>query len=91
MRDYDFQENMTERYEYARKPRKCPVCKASTIATILFGLPAGSAKLFDDLDTGKIVLGGCCVTDDDPVWQCTSCHTPIYRKGRNAPSALENC
>ena len=81
---------MTKRYEYSRKPKKCPVCKAATIATILFGYPAGFAKLFADLDAGKTVLGGCCVTDDDPVWQCTKCHTPIYRKGQTAKDSPEN-
>lgn len=90
MLDNDFRENVTERYEYSRKPRRCPVCKAATIATILFGLPGGSAKLFADLDAGKIVLGGCCVTDDDPVWQCTACHTEIYRKRQAAQDSREN-
>jgi len=26
------------------------------------------------------MLGGCCITDDDPKWQCADCQTVIYRK-----------
>ena len=71
---------MTTRYEYSRKPRKCPACKESTVATILWGMPAYSPDLENELEAGHIVLGGCCVSDDDPTWQCTSCNMEIFRK-----------
>jgi hypothetical protein len=68
------------RYEYSRKPRKCPACRSPNVADILYGLIALSPKLEKDLSAGRIILGGCCVTGDDPKWQCTECQTVIYRK-----------
>ena len=68
------------RYEYSRRPSKCPSCKATSVAAILYGLPEFSQRLESDLQAGRVVLGGCCVTDDDPTWRCTACDTPIFRK-----------
>ena len=30
-------------------------------------------EMESDLDKGKIVLGGCCVTDEDPDRHCNNC------------------
>lgn len=70
---------MTTRHEYSRKPRKCPACNSSRIADILYGFPDFSV-LQKDIDAGRITLGGCCVTDDDPKWQCLDCEIEIYSK-----------
>lgn len=72
---------MRKRYESADKPEKCPKCGCERIAVILYGEPAGSEKLMDDMQAGRIVLGGCCITGDDPKWQCTGGETEIYKKG----------
>ncbi len=68
-------ENM--RYEFKRKPKTCPKCGASTIAEILYGYPLFS-EIQDDLDAGKIVLGGCCISPYSPKWQCTTCNTELF-------------
>lgn len=68
------------RCESKTKPKKCPACGSSRIAEILYGMPAFSAKLERDLNAGRIVLGGCCVTNDDPKWQCADCQMPVYKK-----------
>lgn len=73
------------RCESKIKPRKCPVCGSFRIAEILYGLPEFSAKLKRDLDAGRIILGGCCITNDDPKWQCADCQMAIYK---NTSSAL---
>ena len=40
----------------------------------MYGLPdPASDELRRDLDAGAIVLGGCCVSDDDPHWYCNAC------------------
>lgn len=65
---------------YSRKPRKCPACGSKRIARILYGLPAFSDELQRDLEEGKITLGGCCIRDDDPVWQCADCDMEFYKK-----------
>lgn len=74
---------MLKRYEYLKKPAKCPECGSARIAKILYGLPIFSEELEAEMEAGQIVLGGCVVTNLDPVWQCTSCDTPIYKKTRH--------
>ena len=56
------------------KPDDCPECGSKKVASIRYGLP----MLFDEelkrrLNAGQIILGGCCITDDDPLWQCVEC------------------
>jgi hypothetical protein len=68
------------RYETKRKPKKCPACSSQRIANILYGMPEYSAKLEKDLSSGRIILGGCCITNDDPKWQCADCQMVIYFK-----------
>ena len=75
------------RYEYRRKPRKCPACGSKRVANILFGMPAFSKELEDVLDAGRIVLGGCCISDDDPTWQCADCDTEIFKEKQSDGSA----
>ncbi|HPS33613.1 MAG TPA: hypothetical protein PKW57_08930 [Anaerolineaceae bacterium] len=68
------------RFEYQDKPVICPVCQSKRIAEILWGMPAFSEQLMEDLDEGKVALGGCCVSEDDPVWRCADCRKDFYRK-----------
>lgn len=42
-------------------------------------MPAPSVELEDDLATGRLVLGGCCISDDDPVWRCLDCEAALHR------------
>jgi ribosomal protein L37AE/L43A len=71
---------MPKRYEYLKKPAKCPECGSTHVAKILYGLPTFSEKLEAEMKAGRITLGGCCVTNDDPVWQCADCNVIIYKK-----------
>lgn len=70
----------TMRYSSTKKPVKCPKCGSLHIANILYGMPAYSEQLMTDIDKGKIILGGCIITGDDPKWQCFDCKTEIYKK-----------
>lgn len=65
---------------YSRKPRKCPACGSKRIARILYGLPAFSEQLKQDMEAGKIKLGGCCIREDNPDWQCADCDLEFYKK-----------
>jgi len=56
-----------------------PAFAASGIADILYGMVVFSEDLEQDIESGRIVLGGCCLTGDDPVWKCTQCGQAIYR------------
>jgi hypothetical protein len=52
---------------------KCPKCKKSWIAEILYGYYADVNSFQDAFEKKEIVLGGCCVTDNDPKWECNDC------------------
>jgi len=53
---------------------QCPSCNNKNIATIFWGYPSDMSEFEKEIDEGKIVLGGCLVTDHDPKWECNSCH-----------------
>lgn len=64
-------------------PRRiCPRCGAKKTAKILYGMPSMSPELEEQLNKGDIVLGGCCITECDPVYHCNKC-----KKGFGAPTA----
>ncbi len=50
---------------------KCPKCGCENVAAIVFGYP--SPEMFEESNSGKVVLGGCCVTEEDPEWHCNDC------------------
>lgn len=52
---------------------QCPQCGSSNVAKILWGMPAFSEELERELDEGRIVLGGCCISGADPDWHCNDC------------------
>ena len=49
----------------------CPKCGSKKKTRILYGLP--SREGFEAADRGEVVLGGCCVSDESPVWECDDC------------------
>ncbi len=65
---------------FLRKPRKCPHCGNSPVASILYGMPAYDEKMQKDIAEGRIALGGCCIGMDAPAWQCSSCGLEMYKK-----------
>ncbi len=66
---------------------KCPKCGSAKVASILYGLPMFNEKLERELESGEVTLGGCCITDDDPLWQCIACD---HRWGKTeAPISTE--
>jgi len=67
------------KYKSAKKPDKCPQCGSDKIAKILYGFPNFSSGLEKEIEENRIILGGCCITGNDPFWKCTSCGTFIYR------------
>jgi hypothetical protein len=51
----------------------CASCGSERVARSLYGLPASFAPLQPDLDAGRVILGGCCCSDDEPQWRCLAC------------------
>jgi len=63
-------------YFSTRKPRHCPACESHRTARILYGMPA--PEVLPKVESGEIVLGGCCIINFEPSWECLDCHTQIY-------------
>jgi hypothetical protein len=55
------------------KREKCPHCGSGNTAMILWGMPPYSEELKVQLKRKEIVLGGCCVSDNDPSHHCNTC------------------
>lgn len=68
------------RMERGRKPVKCPRCGFSPVAEVLYGEPSCSDKLEKEIASSRIILGGCLLTLDGPVWQCGFCNLKIFLK-----------
>jgi rubredoxin len=51
-------------------PRKCPEC-GTKLLRIVYGMPG--PDLFDEAEQGKVLLGGCCISFNDPTWGCSHC------------------
>lgn len=60
-----------KRVTVSAQPDVCPRCGATQVAAILYGLPDSIDRHL--LESGAVVLGGCIVTGDDPIWHCTQC------------------
>lgn len=56
-----------------KRPKKCPKCGHSPVAVILWGMPAWSKQMEKDEKAGRLFIGGCCVTENDPQWHCNKC------------------
>jgi len=55
------------------RPSKCPKCGSGRVAEIVYGMPASDPELGKEVETGRIVLGGCVVPREPPQWQCLAC------------------
>lgn len=53
--------------------RICPSCGSRNTAKILWGMPAYSEELEEELRNNEIILGGCCISDNDPSYHCNEC------------------
>ena len=56
-------------YAVYHKKKLCPIClQSKTVLPIEYGLP--SPEMFKQAEKGKILLGGCIVYDDMPLFYC---------------------
>jgi len=64
----------------------CPECNSSSVAIILWGY-LDPNKIKEQLDKKEIVLGGCCITEHDPKWECNECN---HQWGRREDDELDS-
>ncbi len=50
----------------------CPKCHSEGVIKIIYGLP--SDELVKESRQGKFALGGCCVDESNPNWECNNCN-----------------
>ncbi|HEY5642486.1 MAG TPA: hypothetical protein VIS31_06380 [Woeseiaceae bacterium] len=55
----------------SEKRPSCPKCRSELVVPVVFGFPTDAA--LGDAERGKIALGGCIVSENDPEWRCKSC------------------
>jgi hypothetical protein len=55
----------------------CPVCHSSNVLPYMYGLP--NAEAAQEAKQGKLLLGGCCISEESPHWHCRDCE---YEWGR---------
>jgi hypothetical protein len=70
------------------EPHRRPGCGSEKVASILWGHPADEGVR--KVEEGKIVLGGCCISDRDPSWQCLKCKRQIYPEERRELSGEDS-
>ena len=51
----------------------CPNCGSCNVAMIQYGLPKWSMEFEEKLNAGVIVMGGCMLSPDNPVYECNEC------------------
>jgi len=62
-------------YYSKRKPNICPRCGGRKVLKISYGEPTPWTCLQEH--EGKLILGGCVIDSNGPVWQCLKCGAEI--------------
>ena len=57
--------------------RKCPKCGSRRLAPILYGMPAHSEEMEQQLKDEKLYLGGCCISGMQPTYHCFECKKDV--------------
>ncbi len=52
---------------------KCPKCDSQNISSYQYGYPDYNEKLHKEMDEGKVILGGCCISGGEPTCHCNDC------------------
>jgi hypothetical protein len=76
-REKDFLSDTAAHETTIWKRKVCPECGQQTVAQLLMGMPADDPDLWDEIERGDLVLGGCVIPTalacDMPSLICTSC------------------
>jgi len=53
--------------------KECICCSSKNVVPIFWGYPADMDYVLKLAEEKKLVLGGCCVNDNDPAFECLDC------------------
>ena len=56
-----------------RRTVRCPECKSTNTAKIIYGMHEIDDELERQLEEGKVWLGGCTIMGNDPIRHCNNC------------------
>ncbi|MEA4826901.1 MAG: hypothetical protein VB130_09740 [Clostridium sp.] len=56
----------------------CPQCGSKKYLEIVYGYPGPG--LLEEVEQGKIIFGGCCVSDEAPEYACSDCNKQWSKK-----------
>jgi len=51
----------------------CPKCHSKNTCPIFWGYPGDIEWYLDAVAKKKIAPGGCCISENDPMWECNDC------------------
>lgn len=61
----------------------CPGCGSTQVVPIVYGYPGWEMGV--EADQGRVALGGCVVSGDDPQWHCKACGRDFGTPGAAGP------
>lgn len=61
--------------------KECPSCGSKNVVPILYGYPGDMDYVIKLVEEKKLVLGGCCVSDNDPAFECLDCGRMSGKRG----------
>lgn len=64
--------------------KQCPNCKSKNVSKIVYGYP--SQELIMEAESGKVKLGGCCISENNPDYCCNECQYE-WNKGQAIDAA----
>ncbi len=53
----------------------CPNCNSINNCKIFYGYPGDMEEYLKLVAEKKIYPGGCCITNNDPMWHCNDCES----------------
>lgn len=72
-RDLERQISSEARHYHPVRPARCPQCNSKRVAEIVYGYVLMSRQLKAALRAGRVCLGGCMYSHDNPHWCCLAC------------------
>lgn len=71
---------MTSASKPTRQKTQCSKCGSFKVARVIYGMVDFDDRLEKLEEQGRVVLGGCSITGNDPKYECTDCGIGFYKR-----------